>query len=444
MSQERGALQIFKATVLEILKSPKELFLVYSVNLLLTFNYNTLTFMIPLYYTQEQKVSDTQAGLVFGSLGVLIGVLAIVLGPVINILSCKKGILMSSISGAVGFGLLGHTRDFGVSLVAVVLFHSVSISMAWSVIELGVKMFTPPEARNTSNSFLLVVNYLSGILAGFFIDYVWSNYENKEHIYRNIYYTSCASACLAMILALFLNESQAFESTKPESYGLNRKVFVKKRFWRFAGLILLLTLLRSGCFGHLDATFPKFMVRVFGDDAHFGYLIAVHSTSMMLGTLGFTPLSYITSSYNLILVGGFLGALAPTVLAFEPTYATCVVFVVLISFGESIWVPRLLDYTFEVAPRGEEGTYLALNNSPNYFGMILTGLFSGNLLESFCPPEGEKQCYLIWIVIGIATFTISIVICLLKPFIIQPKHEEEEFLPCFKDSQPIIDGKPCN
>ena len=74
---------------------------------------------------------------------------------------------------------------------------------------------------------------------------------------------------------------------------------------------------------------------------------------MLVGTLSFTPLTYALSSYTLIMVGGALGSAAALVLVSGSAYFNVVLFTVLLSLGESLWVPRLLDYTFAVAPEGK-------------------------------------------------------------------------------------------
>ena len=92
------------------------------------------------------------------------------------------------------------------------------------------------------------------------------------------------------------------------------------------------------------------MVRTVGSDAHFGYMLAIHSLTMLFGVFFLTILTYKFSSYTLIITGGLIGSLSSALLIFETEYVTIIVFVVLISIGEALWVPRLLDYTLEIAP----------------------------------------------------------------------------------------------
>ena len=131
-------------------------------------------------------------------------------------------------------------------------------------------------------------------------------------------------------------------------------------------------------------------------------MLAIHSVTMIVGVFSLTTLTYSYSSYSLIIVGAAIGSLGSSLLIFSNELWAIVLFVIAISIGESIWVPRLLDYTYSIAPKGQEGIYLAISNCPFYFGMILTGITSGTLLKLFCPntevqeTNANEKCYMIW------------------------------------------------
>ena len=93
----------------------------------------------------------------------------------------------------------------------------------------------------------------------------------------------------------------------------------------------------------------------------------------------------------------------------------------MISIGESLWVPRLLDYTYKISPKEHEKVFLALSNCPFYFGMIITGLTSGALLVAYCPEDGEQQCNMIWVIVFLSSFAISLSIVLLRSFLEEPQ-----------------------
>ena len=188
-------------------------------------------------------------------------------------------------------------------------------------------------------------------------------------------------------------------------------------------MIIFITFLHSICYEQLDATFPKFLLRVKGENAHFGAFLSIHSINMMIGVLAFTPLTFKISSYTLILIGGLLGSLASFMLVLGSTNLNFFAFIILLSSGESILVPRTLDYTMKVAGNGEEGIYLALCNTPYYFGMILTGIISGEMLQTYCPETGDKHCFVIWKIVSLATLGIVVIMASLR-FLISHKESD--------------------
>jgi len=293
--------------------------------------------MIPLYFTQEQGTSDTASGVIFGLVGIVIGIFAIILGPIINRFGCRKSLICASAFTLIGFLMVLSTRNLIVNLIANILFLSVGCAMSWSSVELGAKLFTVEKARNTSNSLLMMGNFFSGIIAGVSIDWIWITDTDLDHAYFLIYFTAAVAAGLSLIVSFTITDpTESIEEEETEEVEFSFELFKSKKFVRFSALILLITVLRSGCFGHLDATFPKYLVRQSGGKAHFGAYLALHSITMLVGALGFTPLAFVLSSYALIVIGGFMGAIAPLILVFGMNSMFCMIFVIIISCGECI------------------------------------------------------------------------------------------------------------
>ena len=61
--------------------------------------------------------------------------------------------------------------------------------------------------------------------------------------------------------------------------------------------------------------------------------------------------------------------------------------VIVLSVGESIWSPRLYEYSATIAPRGKEGTYLTLSSVPLFAAPLIAGAMSGDLLSRYCPAR---------------------------------------------------------
>jgi MFS family permease len=130
---------------------------------------------------------------------------------------------------------------------------------------------------------------------------------------------------------------------------------------------------------------------------------------MIFFTLFCTYLTNFLSNFKLILIGSGFGIISLVPLIFSDDYKSFCLFVTAASIGESILTPRLLDYTYFVAKKKQEGVYLAVASLPYYFSMILTGAFSGFMMEKFCGSKDEEECRGLWkysLGAGISAFVI--------------------------------------
>lgn len=424
-------LQEYKNAFPQLLNSETSYFLTIMINFSTSVQYYILVTLIPLYFSDEHGFSDVAAGAMFGIFGVVIGLSSVYLTHNIHNISYKRGLYASFTLGCIGFGLILFDNVW-VSMVAILIFEAISCSITWPYIEYGIKMYSKPEIRSLSTSVFYMSQYLAGIITGVTIDSLWSVISNKQSLYYIICFFGIFLLCLAGISLYFCRPLSNIDE-EPASL---KKTTKTKRFWRYMLLIFILILLRSSSFGHLDATLPKYMLRMEGDDAHFGIMLAVHSMNMMIGLLFLTSLTYYFSSYTLIIAGATIGSLGSIFLIFIDSMLGYTLFVLFISTGESIWVPRVLDYTYSVAPEGQEGIYLALCNCPFYFGMIVTGATSGLLLYEFCPDDDNTgDCYKVWLYVLIMSFIITFLLIILRKFIIGPPGETTEQVCCLRDEE---------
>ncbi|OMJ69910.1 hypothetical protein SteCoe_32237 [Stentor coeruleus] len=397
--------------------SELSLHLMFLLNFLMSFQYYILVTLIPLYFTEAHDYSDLLSGVVFGCFGCVIGIFSILIPYLFQGSSLKIALSISSFLGISGFVLLCIDNVY-ISLGAIIGLEALSCSLTWPFIELGIKKYSQKQVRKISSSLFYICNYSAGIFAGIFIDVIWTSLEDSDYLFPVLFISGACSCLLSLIAVIFLRP--IYSSEGPH---IDNNFYESKSFWRYLGLIVFIVLLRSACFGHLDTTFPKYIIRVTNDDtAHFGVMLAVHSVTIIVGIFTFTILTYYYTSYSLIIIGGLIGTLSTSLLIFWNDYFSFVLMTIGISAGESLWVPRLLDYTYEVAPKNEEPFYLALSNFPFYFGMIITGVTSGLLLEEYCPEDGEQNCEMVWLIILASSLWIPIAIFLLKPILQEPKN----------------------
>ena len=365
--------------------------------------YYSLIFFIPLYFSIEFGFTDLSAGLVFGIFGALIGSFSIIFSYFTYRVSLKAGLSFSIFLGILGFALLLlNNRYAGLTGI---LIQSASCSLTWPYIEFGIKENSKEEHRNICTSIYYISTYSAGILTGTLIDSLTSFISDYNEIFRIIYSISIISLLfsLGFILACdncYINNSSRLDFTI---------ILTDQHFWKYSLLIFLLIILRSFTFGHLDATIPKYIQKLHGQSYKFGSLITLYSVLMIVFTLICTYLTNFLSNFKLILIGSVFGVLSLVPLIFSDDYKSFCLFVTAASIGESILTPRLLDYTYFVARKKQEGVYLAIASLPYYFSMIVTGSFSGFMMEKFCGNKDEEECRGLWkysIGAGILTFVI--------------------------------------
>ncbi len=99
----------------------------------------------------------------------------------------------------------------------------------------------------------------------------------------------------------------------------------------------------------------------------------------------------------------------PELMANPPitAYWTLILFITVFTVGEAIWSPRLMQFTAEIAPKGKEGTYIALSVLPWFAAKFFVGPMSGLLVAAYTPLDEAGNTlssypdhFMVWIWIG--------------------------------------------
>jgi hypothetical protein len=180
-------------------------------------------------------------------------------------------------------------------------------------------------------------------------------------------------------------------------------------FWRFL-LVCMLTLNLRMIFTHLDATFPKYMVREFGENVPKGSIYAINPAIVIFLVPIITAATTKVNPLVVIHHGGYISASSVFFLALSTSIPACVLFIFVLSVGEAVWSPRLYDYTVSVTKEGREGIYMALSSAPLFLAKLPVGVMSGYLLEKYCPQEGPRNSKMMWLIIGLSTISSPILL----------------------------------
>ncbi len=241
------------------------------------------------------------------------------------------------------------------------------------------------------------------------------------------------------------------------------KVFLKvvgqKAFWKFMLLIGILFGVKF-VFFHFAYTFPKYGIRLYGKGAPIGTLFGVLHAILITVLIPFTTsITKKVKAYTMLTIGTFISAFSVFILTMpEVTFTSLVdtafgkliwqewlhadastapiilgsyiavaVTVTVFTIGESIWAPRLMEYTMQVAPEGQEGSYMSLSMLPLFIARPLVGIMSGALLGKYCPgPVAPDQIAAsphatIWFWIGITALISPVGLVVFRKFMMADK-----------------------
>lgn len=215
-------------------------------------------------------------------------------------------------------------------------------------------------------------------------------------------------------------------------------------FYKFLIFLSLVVAVRL-IFYHMYYTYPKFGIRELGEGAPIGRLWAINSVSILILVPIVGALSQKVSAYRMIMIGSAVSAGSVFIMALPPAwfesvaagalgqalghgwlgikgtvhpyYVMIFLYVALLSLGESLWSPRLYEYTAAIAPKGQEASYMSLSFLPFFVAKFFVGVFSGLLLAHYCPETGERNSQMLWLIIALVTMITPVGLLVFRRYI---------------------------
>mmetsp|Transcript_51097 Transcript_51097/g.119091 ORF Transcript_51097/g.119091 Transcript_51097/m.119091 type:complete len:350 (+) Transcript_51097:2-1051(+) len=251
-----------------------------------------------------------------------------------------------------------------------------------------------------------------------------------------------STACTAytVIAAFFVRDIQILSDMplkereyckfKPASFQVRetvKEIMGQAKFWRLAGITGIFIGVRM-TFRHLDATFPKYFIRTYGPQAPFEIILGINPIVEMIGTPLMTGLllKWKTTLSQKLLWGSFISGISVFALSIWESYLGAVIFVLVLSLGDTIWSPTLYEFSTMAATDGREGMYLAITMAPMYLAALPVGLISGWALGAFCPQNAtveDRRSQLMWFIIGITGFVSPVALWFFQKKLILPEDE---------------------
>ena len=179
---------------------------------------------------------------------------------------------------------------------------------------------------------------------------------------------------------------------------------------RFVFFIFMLLPVRT-LFAHQWLTMPEYILRSYpkevGDKME--WLVNwINPLIIFIGVPLATMLTQRFHVYTMMVVGSLVSAAPTFLLCFGPDLSVLIAYFVLFSIGEALWSARFLEYASELAPPGRVAQYMGLAQVPWLLAKGTTGLYSGYLLATYCPPDtppSQMHTGTLWLIYGLIAMT---------------------------------------
>jgi MFS family permease len=174
---------------------------------------------------------------------------------------------------------------------------------------------------------------------------------------------------------------------------------------RFLFFIFILIPVQT-LFAHVWLTMPQYCNRAFTGIVSENYETFTNLSPLLIFLL--TPVAAALTSrrntYAMMILGTLVMAAPTFLLALGPTVVNLFAFLVLMTIGEAIWSPRFLQWIAESAPSGMTGIYMGIGQFPWLLTKVITSLYSGWFLMTFCPAGGtpeQMRTETMWLIYGL-------------------------------------------
>ena len=140
-----------------------------------------------------------------------------------------------------------------------------------------------------------------------------------------------------------------------------------------------------------------------------------------------TALTQKARVYRMMIIGTFVMAAPAFLLAIGPYWWTLGAYIFIMTIGEAMWQPRFLQYAAEIAPEGRTGEYMGVAQLPWFLTkMLVPLLYSGRMMDKFCPAEGPKDTEAMWLIFACIAMASTVLLILAQSWIgkdFKTKHE---------------------
>ena len=252
---------------------------------------------------------------------------------------------------------------------------------------------------------------------------------------------------------LLVSFGRTIRDSAKETARLFGELFKQAGFYRLLVFLMLIAFLKL-IFMQMYYVFPEFGIRVLGEGAPVGRLWGINSLLVIILLPFIGALTQRFPAYGMVTLGGIISAASVFIMALptawfqpladgpfgqwighhylgltgavHPYYVMITLYVIVLSFGEAFYSPRVYEYASAIAPKGQEASYGALSYVPFLLAKLLIGTFSGALLATYCPAVGERHSETMWLFVALTATVAPVGLIALRSLIRVPEAGREK------------------
>jgi len=364
-------------------------------------------------------------------------------------ISMTDNVIYKNTLGAIG--LFKNSPQYTFMDMLVIAMHLILLVTALGealmvpAIYVALRRYTTKRTSGTAFNFQYLTMNIGAVLSFAMFDLLRLNFGNESILlFGSLMAVICSIGVLTLRSGIKVEEDGSIIEMPPvkkenreNPIAIAISVMKESAFWRFMLFISLLIGVKL-TFTHQFIVFPKYYTRILGENAPIGMMNTINPTIITIGLILFIPVIMRFSVFRLIIVGTIVSSLSVFALVIPAEvfkligwslhngYLTLILIqIVVFSFGELIWSPRLSEYTVTIAPKGREGSYMSMAVLPMFIAKPLNGWLSGKLLTSYCPEgvmndisSGARGWHngpeMMWLILGLIAISSPILILMLK------------------------------
>jgi MFS family permease len=443
-----------------------ELWLVFAIKLLVIAAYQVMNVTLVLWFSSDFGLSDRSAIGLVGAWALVMSIFTVLSGSLTDALGFRKTFFLGLALSIVPRVVMIFSTNLWVALFGGLFPVAIGEALTGPVLVAATRTYSNTKQRSIAFSIIYSVMNAGFLVGNLLFDGVRKSLGEHGHFgfpgvqlttYQVLLLVSLVIDCVVLPLIFFLREGAeatddgvrinpkksahpqanllpsaalAIRDTAKNTARIFGQLVKEPGFYRLLAFLLFIAFLKL-IYRQLDYVFPKFCIRMLGDGVPSGKLLAINNIIIIFLTPVVGALTQRFAAYRMVILGGLVSAGSIFIMtlppiwfepfttgligrwfghgylglkdAVDPYYGMIAVFVIVLSFGEALYSPRVYEYAAAIAPAGQEASYSALAYVPLLVAKLLTGTFSGTLLAIYCPQQGPRHPATMWLIIGAAS-----------------------------------------